>query len=132
MKERLGLRIGVDAWNLPGDRRGIGRYVRNIVREWRNAKEVDVALIIPESLTLFAASRYRAALGDATIPVLSRAASGRGRFDVVWFPWNGMSWIAAGVSVATLHDASLFAHPPADGEFARKEQQPFVTAAEHA
>ncbi len=31
------IRLGVDAWNLPGDRRGIGRYLRSILREWWHA-----------------------------------------------------------------------------------------------
>ena len=28
------IRLGIDAWNLPGDHRGIGRYLREILRVW--------------------------------------------------------------------------------------------------
>ena len=42
--------LGVDAWNLPGDHRGIGRYLRAILREWwASARDrVEVTLIVPE------------------------------------------------------------------------------------
>ncbi len=43
------MRLGVDAWNLPGDRRGIGRYLREILTHWWASarKRVEVTLIVP-------------------------------------------------------------------------------------
>lgn len=43
-----------------------------------------------------------------------------------------MSWTTEVAAVATLHDASLFALPPADIERARQEQAPFMLAAQRA
>lgn len=127
----MSLRVGIDAWNLPHDRRGIGRYVREIVRAWTRLGEAVVAceLIVPERNVLFARGRYRRAL-DATLPVRTRGAE-RG-LDVVWFPWNGMSWISSVSAVATLHDASLFRIPPQDAATKEREHRPFLTAASHA
>src|SRR5579864_3248073 len=106
----MGLHIGVDAWNLPGDRRGIGRYVREIARRWSawGSQRVRVTLIVPERPAWLAARRYVAELGAGSIPVRSRASTHRLGLDALWFPWNGMSWTAPGVKVATLHDASRF------------------------
>jgi glycosyltransferase involved in cell wall biosynthesis len=105
------LALGVDAWNLPGDRRGIGRYVRAILREWdaAAADRVRVDLIVPEWATWHVAPRYRAEVDGRAYRVVSRRASARMRFDAVWFPWNGMSWSTPHPAIATLHDATPFA-----------------------
>ncbi|HUA08227.1 MAG TPA: glycosyltransferase family 1 protein [Candidatus Acidoferrales bacterium] len=108
------LHVGVDAWNLPGDHRGIGRYVRSILREWERsfAQRVRVTLIVPEWHTWTVRGRYRAEAGGAPYPVVSRALHGRAKLDVLWFPWNGVSWLDfAEPAVATLHDATVFAIP---------------------
>jgi glycosyltransferase involved in cell wall biosynthesis len=127
----MSLRLGVDAWNLPHDRRGIGRYVREIVSAWTRfgAETVNVELVIPERNVFFARGRYLRELA-ANVPVRSR---GRERgLDVIWFPWNGMSWVPATPAVATLHDASLFRMPPKDPVVADREHRPFRTAAARA
>ena len=125
------LRVGVDAWNLIGDRRGIGRYVRQIVRRWAAwPQRVTVSLLVPERGVWFVRSRYLRALGDGDLEVRHRSAASS--MDVVWYPWNGMSWISPGLSVATLHDASLFVLPPADPQVREREQRPFLAAAKFA
>ncbi|HLJ83705.1 MAG TPA: glycosyltransferase family 1 protein [Candidatus Eremiobacteraceae bacterium] len=128
------LRVAVDAWNLPHDRRGIGRYVRAIVDSWqRNAADrVTPTLIIPEWPAWLHAAPYRAQLPSGRLPIAHRNAARPGRFDVAWFPWNGMSWTTDLVSVATLHDASLFELPPSDAAAAKRERAPFLLAAERA
>jgi alpha-1,3-rhamnosyl/mannosyltransferase len=130
----MSLQIGVDAWNLPGDRRGIGRYVREILRRWIawGPSRVRVTLIVPERLTLLAAQRYVRALDAGRVAVRSRASVARLALDSLWFPWNGMSWSATGHKVATLHDASRFALPPSDAEERAREQQTFLRAAREA
>jgi glycosyltransferase involved in cell wall biosynthesis len=103
------IHIGLDAWNLIDNRRGTGRYVRSILRAWREAyaDRVRVTLIIPERFTLFARGRYRAEAEGVNYPVRSRANPGA--FDAWWFPFNGPSWETwRGKSVATLHDALPF------------------------
>lgn len=125
------MHIGVDAWNLPGDHRGIGRYVRALLRCWSGygRDHVAVTLIIPEWPPLLHASRYRQEIGGLPIPAIHRGAITPKSFDLIWFPWNGMSWITPGISIATLHDASLFALPPEDREAREREQRPFRVAA---
>jgi glycosyltransferase involved in cell wall biosynthesis len=127
----MSLRIGIDAWNLPSDRRGIGRYVREIVRAWVafGSQRVQPVLLVPERNTLLARGRYQREVG-AKLPVLSRRRATE--VDIVWFPWNGMSWLPSISAVATLHDASLFRLPPQDAAVREKEQRPFVVAAAQA
>jgi len=108
------LHVGVDAWNLPGDHRGIGRYVRSILHAWQRefAGRVRVSLIVPEWHTWTVASRYRREVDNVPYPIVSRALHERARFDVLWFPWNGCSWLNfSRPAVATLHDATSFVIP---------------------
>jgi glycosyltransferase involved in cell wall biosynthesis len=127
----MSLRVGVDAWNLPSDRRGIGRYVREIVRVWAalGLQRVQPVLLVPERNTLFARGRYEREVG-AKLPVRNRQRASE--VDVLWYPWNGMSWLPPTAAVATLHDASLFRLPPQDAAVREKEQRPFVVAAAQA
>ena len=108
------LHVGVDAWNLPGDHRGIGRYVRSILREWRMsfADRIRVSLIVPEWHTWTVRARYRREVDGFAYPIVSRAFHDRARLDVLWFPWNGCSWLNfRRPAVATLHDATSFVIP---------------------
>ncbi len=108
------LHVGVDAWNLPGDHRGIGRYVRSILREWHASfsDRVRVSLIVPEWHTWTVRARYRQEVDGVPYPIVSRALHQRARMDVLWFPWNGCSWLNfSRPAVATLHDATSFVIP---------------------
>jgi glycosyltransferase involved in cell wall biosynthesis len=108
------LHVGVDAWNLPGDHRGIGRYVRAILREWHTAfaDRIRVSLIVPEWHTWTVGGRYRGEVGGVRYPIVSRAGHARAGLDVLWFPWNGCSWLNfTRPAVATLHDAMSFVIP---------------------
>jgi glycosyltransferase involved in cell wall biosynthesis len=122
------IRVGVDAWNVPHDRRGIGRYVREMVKCLRDEHASDVActLVIPEWATWIAGKHYLREIGGA-LPVASRRAARQRRFDLLWFPFNGPSWDDfRGPSVATLHDALNFALPG----FSDETRAPFRRAAE--
>ncbi len=102
--------VGLDAWNLIGNRRGTGRYVRSILRAWRDAyaDRVRVTLVVPERFSIFVRARYRGEAEGIAYPVRSRANPGA--FDAWWFPFNGPSWETwRGKAVATLHDALPFA-----------------------
>ncbi len=122
------IRVGVDAWNLPGDRRGIGRYLREILRVWweRNRSQIDVTLIVPEWQTWLVRNRYLREVGDRPYRVVSRRRHARAPLDLLWFPFNGCSWERFSLpAVATLHDASNFVVP----EYA-PETQRILRAAE--
>jgi len=119
--------VGVDAWNLTGDHRGIGRYVRAILTQWRTAfaDRVSVTLVVPEWHTWTVAGRYGAEAG-AVYPVRSRHLHNRCALDVLWFPFNGPSWDGFSLpSVATLHDASPFVRP----EYTESDRATFRRAA---
>jgi glycosyltransferase involved in cell wall biosynthesis len=108
------IRLGLDAWNLPGDHRGIGRYLREILRVWweRERNRVEVTLIVPEWHTWTARSRYLREVDGRTYRVVSRRWHGRARLDALWFPFNGCSWTNFSLpATGTLHDASNFAVP---------------------
>jgi alpha-1,3-rhamnosyl/mannosyltransferase len=122
------LHVGVDAWNLPGDHRGIGRYVRSLLREWHGsfADRIRVTLIVPEWHTWTVRSRYRSEVDGIAYPVVSRALHDRANLDVLWFPWNGCSWLRfRRPAVATLHDATNFVIP----DYAPQTQGIFRNAA---
>ncbi|MBV8727084.1 MAG: glycosyltransferase family 4 protein, partial [Candidatus Eremiobacteraeota bacterium] len=102
--------VGVDAWNLRGDRRGLGRYARALLREWSTTfkNDVDLTLLVPEWPAWWYAATYRCA-SHTTSRVRSRKDANAADLDALWFPWNGLSWSANKPKVAVLHDASLFA-----------------------
>ncbi|MBV8636750.1 MAG: glycosyltransferase family 4 protein [Candidatus Eremiobacteraeota bacterium] len=123
------LSIGVDAWNLPGDHRGIGRYVREILREWRSMPDrATVTLIVPEWHTWTVRGRYLREVDDVPYRIVSRAMHRFAGLDVLWFPWNGCSWTNFSLpAVATLHDATNFVIPG----YAPETQKIFRAAVEH-
>ena len=125
------LRVGIDAWNLPHDRRGIGRYLRALLDAFAGpfATEIACTLIVPEWPAWTVAARYRAAANGHRFRVRSRRAARWVGLDLLWFPFNGMSWEAPWLpTVATLHDASTFVLP-GYGDDARA---PFLRAARKA
>lgn len=132
-RQEMSLHIGVDAWNLTEDRRGIGRYVRMILARWvRWSDRVRCTLVIPERFTWLERRRYLQSLDLGPLPVRSRSSAERCGYDALWFPWNGLSWTTGGVKVATIHDGFFFARPPADAEAAAREQAPARLAARDA
>lgn len=108
--------VGVDAWNLPGDRRGIGRYVRALLTQWQHfSNRIRPVLIVPEWHTWTVAGRYRTEVSGQRLKVVSRRYHRRAHLDLLWFPFNGPSWTEFSLpSVATLHDASTFVLPGFD------------------
>jgi glycosyltransferase involved in cell wall biosynthesis len=105
------IRLGVDAWNLPGDRRGIGRYLREILRVWweTQRERVDITLIVPEWHAWTVRRRYLREVEERPYRVVSRRWHGRAGLDALWFPFNGCSWTNFTLpATATLHDASNF------------------------
>jgi glycosyltransferase involved in cell wall biosynthesis len=124
------LRVGVDARKLLDDRRGIGRYTRALLRSWlaRARERIEITLLVPDLLPQLIAGRLTAEAG-AALPVARR---GRGGFDLIWYPWNGMMWVDGGRKIATVHDCWPFASPAQDEAIRRNEQTPFRTTAANA
>lgn len=108
------IRLGVDAWNLPGDRRGIGRYLREILRAWweHDRDRVEVTLIVPEWHTWTVRDIYLREVEGRPYRLVSRRFHARAGLDALWFPFNGCSWTSFALpATATLHDASNFVVP---------------------
>jgi glycosyltransferase involved in cell wall biosynthesis len=123
------IRLGVDAWNLPGDRRGIGRYLRAILRQWYEhfRQRVEVVLIVPQWHTWTVRGRFLREVERRPYRVVSRRAHRRAKLDALWFPFNGCSWTDFSLpATATLHDASNFVVP----DYAPETQAIFRAAAQ--
>jgi glycosyltransferase involved in cell wall biosynthesis len=114
------MRIGVDAWNLADDRRGMGRYVRRILSDWMDDADLDVTLIVRRRQHIDTIRReYR-------FPIETGVQQ---RFDVVWYPWNALRFDALGATVAMLfHDAFAFTFPHRDWIARLREQKPIRRA----
>lgn len=123
------LRVGVDAANLLRDRRGIGRYVRGLIDAWttRDAARIELTLLVPHAIPALVARRMRQASGasDARIAHRSHARD----LDLLWFPWNGMTWSAPVPSVVTVHDVWPFVSPATDERVRMRSQGHYALAA---
>jgi len=127
------LRVGVDAANLPRDHRGMGRYVRSVLREFSTilSDRVQLTLLVPDPLPGLVARRYLEGLpGDAV--VARRGAADKLGLDVVWYPWNGMTWRSPVPSVVTVHDVWPFVAPSRDARVRAREQAHYLEAAARA
>ncbi|HXP94193.1 MAG TPA: glycosyltransferase family 1 protein [Candidatus Binatia bacterium] len=100
------MRVAVDATQLIRDGRGMGRYVREILR--RINDRVEIALIVERS-DIEARRRYAAAFGYYDVPLVSASTSA----DVYWFPWNLLHVRTRAPRVVTIYDVAplRFPHP---------------------
>jgi glycosyltransferase involved in cell wall biosynthesis len=132
-KVNLPLALGVDAANLLHDRRGIGRYARAVLSRWIAAHRdrVTVTLLVPHLFPAFVRDRLRAEAGGAATVARRSQAAALG-LEAVWYPWNGMTWLAPMRRIATVHDVWPFVEPAADERRRRNEQEPFRTTAREA
>lgn len=114
------IRVAVDAWNLVDDRRGMGRYVRCVLDDWRARTDLDCTLIVRKA--------EHVALLSAEYPYAVRR-SVRGTYDAVWYPWNAMRFtIRDARSVVLFHDAFAFTYPHRDWIARYREQAPIRRA----
>lgn len=126
------LRVGVDAHNLLHDRRGIGRYARALLGRWAAADRVSLTLLVPHLFPALKFSRLAKEIGSDRFRVARRASAARLGLDLVWYPWNGMTWLAPGPKIATVHDVWPFVEPSSDQRIRRNEQAPFRATAANA
>lgn len=120
------MRVGVDAFNLAADRRGMGRYVRAILSGFAASAGVEPVLIVR--------NRRDAPALRAAFPYEVVCASGvrSARVAAVWYPWNGMRFAPHAPSLVTIHDPFAFTFP-ARGFIARaREQRPILRAVRRA
>jgi glycosyltransferase involved in cell wall biosynthesis len=128
------LHVGVDALNLLHDRRGIWRYANALLRRYMHmgSERVRVTLLVPHAFPRLVARPLARALDCNDVIVRRRQdAAGLG-LHLVWYPWNGMTWVSPCRNVATVHDVWPFASPAEDLRKRRSQQAPFRTTAAHA
>ncbi len=128
------LRVGVDAANLIRDRRGIGRYVTNLILSWRAqfAQRIEPVLVVPQRFPALLRRAFADRLGVDVGPPARRADLARRGIQVMWYPWNGMTWRSAVPSVVTVHDLWPFVTPASDPAKRRREQSHYLAAARWA
>ena len=127
------LALGVDAANLLHDRRGIGRYARALLSLWiaSHRDRVTITLLVPHLFPALVRDRLRAEAGGPAAVARRSQVAALG-LDAVWYPWNGMTWIAPTRRVATIHDVWPFVEPAAGARRRSNEQNPFRSTAREA
>src|SRR5579884_902658 len=106
------MRIGVDAFNLAADRRGMGRMVRQTLERLARFPDVEIALIMREP--------QAGAVTPGDLAAL--------RLDAVWYPWNGMRFAPHAPSIVTIHDPFAFTFPHRNVVARWREQAPIRRA----
>ena len=111
----------------------MGRYVRSVLSEFatRFADRVRLTLLVPDLLPSLSRGRYLQGLPDG-IAVARRNSSDKLGLDLVWYPWNGMTWLTPVRSVATVHDIWPFIAPSPNGRVRAREQTQYRVAAERS
>ena len=122
------MRLAIDAGNFAHDHRGMGRFVRSVVRAAQAEPGIDLELI---------SLRRRddeALLSEfAGLPVRRTAyANRRDVYDAVWYPWNGVRFRCSAPALVTIHDAFAFDEPAREPIARWREQAPIRRAAHFA
>jgi glycosyltransferase involved in cell wall biosynthesis len=119
------MRIGVDAFNLAADRRGMGRLVRHNLASLRR---LDAAIVL-------------IARDDRAKPPLSAEFSFAcitprelhgAKLDAVWYPWNGMRFDPRTHAIVTVNDPFAFTYAHRDLVARWREQSPIRRAIRRA
>ncbi len=116
------IRLGVDAFNLRDDRRGMGRVTRQILQMLREHSLAEPVLIARDRAQALALAQE---FSDRAI--VPRALN-REKLDGVWFPWNAMRFEAAVATIVTVHDPFAFTFPHRSLIARRREQRPIRRA----
>jgi glycosyltransferase involved in cell wall biosynthesis len=122
------LRIAIDAANFVQDRRGMGRFVRSVVRAAQADPQIEIEFI---SLRRRDDAPLRAEFAGVPLQRAARVAR-RDVYDVVWYPWNGIRFRCAAPSLVTIHDAFAFDEPAREPIARWREQAPIRRAARSA
>ncbi len=123
------LRLAVDARVISEDTRGIGRYVRAILRRLAALDDVKLTLLADGPFPQRKRGAYERALASDAFSVGARAD---GNLDAIWHPANGSFFSSSLPSVATIHDAVPFRYPDRDPKRRQHAQEPFLRSARSA
>jgi len=107
------LRIAVDARFLTRDQRGMGRYVRSLLRAMARLPHDDRFFLIHDP-RVDSALEVQASLGPGPWEAGPRRDLKQWSPDCAFFPWNRMDFCPPCPGVPTLHDATPFRFPYPD------------------
>lgn len=120
------IRLAVDAINLLADRRGMGRFALSVLAEAVARDDLALTLLVRRECT----QAYRELLSSDRFALADLASAKQcGRYDVVWYPWNGVRFPSRAPSLVTIHDLFAFAYPARGFIGRRREQGPIRKAA---
>ncbi|TAM90084.1 glycosyltransferase family 1 protein [bacterium] len=97
--------VAVDATNLLHDERGMGRYVREVLRRLRSRIELR---LVTERRDAESRRGYAYALGYFDAPLVSARRTGA---DVLWYPWNLTHFAPTRPYAVTVHDVAPLQYP---------------------
>jgi len=120
------MHIAVDAHNVLTDRRGIGVYVRAVLRRFYERDALTVTSLVRHPLPILVRSALEREIGAPHVRVASKIPRDA---DVVWHPWNGMFFEGGRKNAVTMHDVAPFAFPNPDDARRTHEQEPFLRSA---
>ncbi len=123
------LRLAVDARVIAEDTRGIGRYVRAILRRLAARNDVELTLLADGPFPQRKRGPYERALASDAFSVGARAVRD---LDIIWHPANGSFFSSSLPSIATIHDAVPFRYPDPDPKRRQHAQEPFLRSARGA
>ena len=103
------LHVAVDASRLLSDRRGMGRYVRNVLRAlWRDQDELRTTLHASHARDAASITSWLRDVAPDAVPrvqVDTLATLRDTTAHVVWYPWNFLTHVPATTPVVvTIHD----------------------------
>jgi len=123
------MRLAIDALNLRADERGMGRYVRRIIRDLVARPDWQVTLLVHDPAET---GFYRTIAGEAVAVAPPAAARKRATFDAVWYPWNAWRFDAVAPSLVTINDDFAFRFPARGLVAQLREQLPVRRAIRRA
>jgi glycosyltransferase involved in cell wall biosynthesis len=123
------LRLAVDARTAVEDTRGIGRYLRAILRRLAPREDVELVLVVNGLAGWGMRSALEHAIGSHRFRVSRRAPRS---VDVMWHPANGTFFKSKAPSIATVHDAVPFRYPKQDQRHRQRDQEPFLRSVQTA
>ncbi|HYK52801.1 MAG TPA: glycosyltransferase family 1 protein [Candidatus Eremiobacteraceae bacterium] len=91
-----------------------------------------MVLLVPDLFPSLVTGQLRKATGVSDINVARHSEAAKSGVQLVWFPWNGMTWTSPLPSVVTVHDLWPFAAPSPDERKRAREQSHYLQAVESA
>ncbi|MCA9792706.1 MAG: glycosyltransferase family 4 protein, partial [Candidatus Eremiobacteraeota bacterium] len=120
------LSIGVDATFLARDKRGMGRCIRSILKQWKVQCDHKIVLLTRDKRHLGELEDYSASGWECHL------ASQSPPLDVCWFAWNRVDWEVDCPAAVTIYDVAPFTDYHPQNRHLESDQERLRQAAEAA